>query len=479
MRGRSRHRGTWTERQRQVLDLLARRYSNAQIADELGITVDGVKWHIREILSTLNVQTREDAAEYWRKERGLPARLRRAGLPLAGGAALKWGAGALAVGAIAAVSLLAGVALRDDPTDSEPVAAQPAGDSGTSFYLEAWMEQANTALDEPHDTFAPNRSELRWWASGPRLWRKESSSYHWDGAFTETILLADGTFVWGYTPGQAEYGKSDAHSWGDYGSGPNLAMLVGPSPASNLTDLVARLDAYEDLPRRVAVAGNDMILGRSVVVIEYEPLVHTLLADGSTGGGAGVGRMWVDTETLFVLKHVGEVEGWGELFHVEVTTIRYGEQAAADTFVFVPPPGTTEAPPFTGFQRPEPPEWLLAPSYVPDGYEGSGFSMSGARDWVEMTWHVDPRDLSTRSSRYIVVEQREGGAPLVETRPGGRHVQLPGRDVYVVEQGGIIYAGFRESDIAVVVWSDSLGIDEVLAVAVSIGPSGPIARLGQ
>lgn len=74
----------WTERQRQVLDRLTRGWSNQQIADDLGISLDGAKWHLREILSTLGVESREAAAEYWRRRNGLPsrfARVFRAGFP--------------------------------------------------------------------------------------------------------------------------------------------------------------------------------------------------------------------------------------------------------------------------------------------------------------------------------------------------------------------------------------------------------------
>ena len=59
-----------------MLDLLARGRTNGQIAEELGISLDGAKWHVGEIITKLDVDTREEAAEYWRQQRGLPARLR-------------------------------------------------------------------------------------------------------------------------------------------------------------------------------------------------------------------------------------------------------------------------------------------------------------------------------------------------------------------------------------------------------------------
>lgn len=68
----------WTERQRQVLDLIARGRSNPEIAAALGISLDGAKWHMREILSKLGVESREEAAEYWRRRNGWHSRLSRA-----------------------------------------------------------------------------------------------------------------------------------------------------------------------------------------------------------------------------------------------------------------------------------------------------------------------------------------------------------------------------------------------------------------
>ena len=57
-----------TPRQREVLDLIARGKTNGEIAERLGITLDGAKFHVREILAKLGVESREEAAAWWRKE---------------------------------------------------------------------------------------------------------------------------------------------------------------------------------------------------------------------------------------------------------------------------------------------------------------------------------------------------------------------------------------------------------------------------
>ncbi|HKS92659.1 MAG TPA: helix-turn-helix transcriptional regulator, partial [Tepidiformaceae bacterium] len=101
-------RSLLTPRQREVLALIASGRTNYEIAQQLGLTLDGVKWHVREILARLDVDSREEAAAVWRDKQRLPARVGRAARSFAGGIGLKWlvgGAATLAVvgGALALV----------------------------------------------------------------------------------------------------------------------------------------------------------------------------------------------------------------------------------------------------------------------------------------------------------------------------------------------------------------------------------------
>jgi DNA-binding CsgD family transcriptional regulator len=66
-----------TDRQEQVLRLIAAGRTNVEIAERLGITLDGAKWHVSELISIFGVQTREEAAEIWQNERSLRSRLAR------------------------------------------------------------------------------------------------------------------------------------------------------------------------------------------------------------------------------------------------------------------------------------------------------------------------------------------------------------------------------------------------------------------
>jgi DNA-binding CsgD family transcriptional regulator len=66
-RGRPRHPETLTPRQQDVLRLLRQGLTNEEIAGQLGISLDGVKFHVSDILRRLHVESRHEAAA-WRPE---------------------------------------------------------------------------------------------------------------------------------------------------------------------------------------------------------------------------------------------------------------------------------------------------------------------------------------------------------------------------------------------------------------------------
>jgi DNA-binding CsgD family transcriptional regulator len=123
----------WTPRQRQVLDLIARGKSNQEVADALGISLDGAKWHMREILSKLGMDTREEAADYWRHRNGLRPRFARLLRGTIGAGAGKWvttGVVATAAGGMAAGTVLAAYAAFGGLSEGR-------GESGKPSQLEA------------------------------------------------------------------------------------------------------------------------------------------------------------------------------------------------------------------------------------------------------------------------------------------------------------------------------------------------------
>lgn len=124
-RGRPRHPDILTPREWQVLDLIRQGLSNPRIAERLDITAETAKYHVSEILSKLQVGSREEAAA-WRGA-PIPAEHRRTGI-----FALIFGLKAAAVGtsaaAIAAVGVLGYgvIASADGPGDP---AAPPSRES--------------------------------------------------------------------------------------------------------------------------------------------------------------------------------------------------------------------------------------------------------------------------------------------------------------------------------------------------------------
>ena len=122
-----RTRNDLTPRQQQVLALLVKGHTNRQVADELGISLDGAKWHVSEILSTLALDTREEAAEWWRQQNGFRARIRDLAHAFAAPGVLRWATiGGGAAAGVAAVAVTAIVILdRDDAAAPDQDATPP------------------------------------------------------------------------------------------------------------------------------------------------------------------------------------------------------------------------------------------------------------------------------------------------------------------------------------------------------------------
>ncbi len=107
----------WTPRQREVLDLLVGGYTNSQIAERLNISLDGAKWHVSEIITRLGVDSRDEAAEYWRHHNGLRMRFTRIASGFFSSGALKWGLASAFVAGVVVVSAMVILALRETGGD--------------------------------------------------------------------------------------------------------------------------------------------------------------------------------------------------------------------------------------------------------------------------------------------------------------------------------------------------------------------------
>lgn len=134
-----------TPRQREVLALLARGYTNAAIGGQLGISLDGAKWHVSELLGRLNLESREEAADYWRAQQGLRPRLFRFTRvlgPLASWKALAGVVAALVVAGGAAVGFLS----RGDDT-LPPGVVTPPGATATPSARRTGIAEIDRIID--------------------------------------------------------------------------------------------------------------------------------------------------------------------------------------------------------------------------------------------------------------------------------------------------------------------------------------------
>ncbi len=105
----TRYRLDLTPRQRQVLDMIERGSTNFEIAQALGLSLEGAKYHVSEILGKLDVASREEAASYWRHYNRPAARLERVLRGLMLMSPLRAGAIAAAVGGAAGLAIIVAV----------------------------------------------------------------------------------------------------------------------------------------------------------------------------------------------------------------------------------------------------------------------------------------------------------------------------------------------------------------------------------
>jgi DNA-binding CsgD family transcriptional regulator len=130
-RGRPRHPETLTPRQQEVLDLLRQGLTNEEIARRLGISLDGAKYHVADILRRLQVDSRYEAAEWQPEQARRPWYAALAPLGLFGkfkaNVIAQVAGAAVIIGGAAGVALLVWGVIRSN-SDAEPVRELPDAD---------------------------------------------------------------------------------------------------------------------------------------------------------------------------------------------------------------------------------------------------------------------------------------------------------------------------------------------------------------
>ncbi|MCK9496217.1 MAG: helix-turn-helix transcriptional regulator [Dehalococcoidia bacterium] len=176
-----------TERQREVARLVAAGRTNTEIAEELGITLDGAKYHVSELLGRLGLRRREEVAEWYRAHFGPVARVRSFLRGLVGLPTLGLLGGASAVGGVIAVTVIAFVALRGASAPDE---------IGPPDYVPFIQEWEITRVEEP-----TREAILEWNGCGDWEYREADASGqvhagHGEGAPTDEKPSCDGPGFW-------------------------------------------------------------------------------------------------------------------------------------------------------------------------------------------------------------------------------------------------------------------------------------------
>jgi DNA-binding CsgD family transcriptional regulator len=250
-RGRPPYPDLLTPREQEVLDLLRRGLTNQQIADRLGISLPGARYHVSEILSKLGVDSRQEAAAWssvGARSRGrwLPAFLAEplARLPVSSiGKGI--GAGALGLAGIALALLAFGVISMSQRTSSpgygdcttgENAVDCPAGKLAYVQDGDVWAKQLPDGTPQRLTTdgrsFAP-----AWSPSGDWLLFQKRAN---DSTPECWLVRADGTDARGIDGG-ADCAWSPAND--TFASVQSGALTVENADGSGRRELLQRPDA--------------------------------------------------------------------------------------------------------------------------------------------------------------------------------------------------------------------------------------------
>ena len=200
-----------TARQREVLQLVARGHTNGEIAEILGISADGVKWHVSELLTRLDMDSREELAQFWASENGMRARFGRFAAALGGLVPLK-----ATVGALGGFALLSGAALIItggfpglSGGTSDAAASSPDSNAATSTVTFADYTKAFTA-------YSACLEPTGWkFVSPPRLTARNEYDFQLYRPGSDPAASADQRNAWSDSPEQCRstYFDDVQYSW--------------------------------------------------------------------------------------------------------------------------------------------------------------------------------------------------------------------------------------------------------------------------
>ena len=347
-----------------------------------------------------------------------------------------------------------------------------------NFYVEAQatvIQRSNVRLSAG----IPDRpivTTLRWWyAAKLDRWRWEIESTGTSLLGSSLIAVFDGRELWQYDGRSDTYTRTTPPPYPD-GTIPlptALSLPFGPSNTATAEEFIA---LFGRVAEYITVTGNERVLGRDATVIEYGPTWRTSDGSGLQRSG-GTGRLWLDAERQFILRHVTDGGDVAQSAEITVTTIEYGRPIPAERVVFVPPPGAREQPTTTSRSCSSSsggagqggiwvPPGFLRPSYLPHGYSTSSSSSESGRDCT--TAGMEAVLAAEGGNGYILLQQslRAGGIP--EALRYGAPVEFDGREAYRQQEEGLTRLVWSDGDIVALLEADALPFEELFRVARSM-----------
>lgn len=333
-RGRPPHPDVLTPGEWRVLELLREGLTNAEIGERLGVSVHAVKFHVSNMLSKLGLEGREDLAR-WKPETARERMRSRLGsilglLKLGGGvkvgASIAMAGAGLGAGAVLFAMANAG---DDDPPSQD---AEKTPETGalpdvtpslavTSFRL---VQHEVRDIDTPPGSgqHFEQRREVAFRAPDNRA--DVTRHIRPDQAVTYQVHRGTKRWFWGGVGDHVT--EIDVAPFG-IGASQAFSQFGWPFQASDLDQLI-----------RVVMAGQD-VQHTSTTTVAGRPVMEiTLTANKCFTGGyedvEGERRMWVDTETLFVLKFEQRGKDGNVSLLWEVLEIEYNEALPDSTFEF-------------------------------------------------------------------------------------------------------------------------------------------------
>jgi len=420
--------GELSPRQREVLRLIAEGKTNGEIAEALGMTLAGAKWHVSELLSKLGFDVREEAAAFyrWQHGRGVLVRALRA---ITGFGLVR---PALAAGTLALAAV--GVAIAVVAVGGESAPPEP---PGRPFYLEARSieTQGQTSVE----------SSFKWWRQDATHERTEVTAPAASQAVSFSVF--DGVDNWSWHTGGGLYRKLPHPKMG---CAPCFPMYGGVGPL-DAPDLDAYLAEVQKSDPTAHTQGSERLLGRRTVRVER----------ASSPGSPQRTTDWIDPERMIVMRSARTLEA-GSTWTIEVTRLEYDVPLSPSLFVFSPPPGGVEDRCTSGGPQSIADKGFLAPTELPAGHTLRSWGFVAAADGTCGQAHLEYDDTVSPPGMLQVGENREDPESVITGPRDDPREIVPGVTAFAWNEPGYALVAWVHDGLGVQLKSDTMTIDALL-----------------